>query len=260
MVSTIAVTDTVLGMGQSSDPVSRRKNLRTDRHCGASETRTRRVSRPNSEGGWRCGRVRRVREGRVPPAGRAEFPATRPRGTRLGRACALVGVCPPASASVEPECGLQDNKGSPRTFSAAPQRAGPPRRLRIARREEGHTRAEPPPSSRLDACEMGHVDKIKPRRTPSALVPSAASRGHFTGTEEPLQPLHVFLKPPAPHGRSLSRGERRAASGSAGLQRAGRPSESWKGQRRPGSHRRVTRVGIPPGGRWMRRDKNVFPR
>lgn len=204
MVSTIAVTDTVLGMGQSSDPVSRRKNLRTDRHCGASETRTRRVSRPNS--------------------------------------------------------GLQDNKGSPRTFSAAPQRAGPPRRLRIARREEGHTHAEPPPSSRLDACEMGHVDKIKPRRTPSALVPSAASRGHFTGTEEPLQPLHIFLKPPAPHGRSLSRGERRAASGSAGLQRAGRPSESWKGQRRPGSRRRVTRVGIPPGGRWMRRDKNVFPR
>lgn len=51
-----------------------------DRHCGASETRTRRVSRPNSEGGWRCGRVRRVREGRAPPAGRAEFPATRHAG------------------------------------------------------------------------------------------------------------------------------------------------------------------------------------
>lgn len=203
---------------------------------------------PASEGGPRAARR---------PSGVSSHA---PRGTRLGRACALVGVCPPASASVEPECGLQDNKGSPRTFSAAPQRAGPPRRLRIARREEGHNSAEPPPSSRLDACEMGHVDKIKPRRTPSALVPSAASRGLFTGTEEPLQPLHIFLKPPAPHSRSLSRGERRAASGSAGLQRAGRPSESWKGQRRPGSRWRVTRVGIPPGGRWMRRDKNVFPR
>lgn len=182
-----------------------------------------------------------------------------------------------------PNVACRTAKGLREPLVPPPQRAGPPRRLRIARREEGHTRAEPPPSSRLDACEMGHVDKIKPRRTPSALVPSAASRGLFTGTEEPLQPLHIFLKPPALHGRSLSRGERRAASGERGSAAgqaplstgagdrscgvSGRDSnegivtrESWKGQRRPGSHRCVTWVGIPPGGRWMRRDKNVFPR
>lgn len=107
---------TMTVMGESLDLASRQRDLHRDRHLSAvthgSATLPARVLRS-------AVRARPAREG-VVCCLQAEWCLQPPaHETQLGQACALERVCPSAPSSVEPECDLQDNKGSQGTFRPA---------------------------------------------------------------------------------------------------------------------------------------------
>lgn len=79
---------------------------------------------------------------------------------------------------------------------------------------------------------MDRVDKIKPCRTPPTIVPSAASRGLFPGTEAPLQALHVsadlcFALHVTQPGREAASG-RQGAKARSGPHPAPHTERTWR--------------------------------
>lgn len=110
-------------------------------------------------------------EPRGPRSQRAPRPPARPRGRGDSPAPAVCAPPPRARPPAEPACATRTTKGLGEP--SVPRPHGPPWFALSTRPHfQGRgARAPPPFRGRPGACEMDRVDKIRPRRTPPAIVP-----------------------------------------------------------------------------------------